>query len=283
MPTVAELLQRREQLSGVSDSAGLDVELLLCHCLQKPRSFLKAWPEQELTELQASRFADLFSRRLAGEPVAYLVGECGFWSLDLYTDASTLIPRPDTELLVEEVLRLFSEQEDVLALDLGTGTGAIALALASERPHWQLLACDVQAEAVQLAQRNCQRLALDNVRIIESDWFSQVPAQAFQVIVSNPPYIDPEDPHLQQGDVRFEPLSALVAEQAGYADLEAIIKQSVNYLAAGGWLLLEHGYTQAEGVRQRLLAAGFAQVYTARDLAGHERVSAGRWLPTEAG
>lgn len=278
MPTVADLLSKRNQLQAVSDSPGLDTELLLCHCLQKPRSFLKAWPEQELSDQQLSQFLDLFARRLKGEPVAYLLGECGFWSLDLYTNAATLIPRPDTELLVEEILGLVFAQESISVLDLGTGTGAIALALASERPGWQLLACDVQPEAVQLAQKNARRLALENVSVIESDWFEQIPVQAFQVIVSNPPYIDPADPHLQEGDVRYEPRSALVAEDGGYADLAFIITQSVHYLAEGGWLLLEHGYNQAEGVRQRLQLAGYTGVYTVRDLAGHERVTVGRLI-----
>ena len=276
--TIRDLLNFRSRLQSSSDSPALDVELLLCHCLQKDRSYLRAWPEAPVDREVEQQFTELLERRANGEPVAYLTGECGFWSLMLYTDASTLIPRPDTELLVEESLRLLADRPRAAVLDLGTGTGAVALALASERPGWQLLACDLQASAVALAERNRRRLGLDNVRVVESDWFRQIPPQTFDLIVSNPPYIDPDDPHLGRGDVRFEPRSALVAEDNGFADIERIISGAPAFLGGGGWLLFEHGYNQGEGARGRLDAAGYREVFTARDLAGHERVSGGRYF-----
>lgn len=277
MATVQQLLETRSRLQAVSDSPALDVELLLCHCLQKGRSYLRAWPEAPVEPQVEECFLALLERRVSGEPVAYLTGECGFWSLLLYTDSSTLIPRPDTELLVEESLRLLGDRSRAAALDLGTGTGAVALALASERPGWQLLACDLQPQAVQLAERNRQRLGLGNVQVVASDWLRQIPPQRFDLIVSNPPYIDPADPHLEQGDVRFEPRSALVAAASGFADIEQIIAAAPAFLGDGGWLLFEHGYNQGEGARRRLQEAGYREVFTSRDLAGHERVSGGRY------
>lgn len=192
---------------------------------------------------------------------------------------STLIPRPDTELLVETVLEIFAGDtpaQQRRCLDLGTGTGAIVLAIASEKPHWQLLGVDRSADAVALAEHNRMHLGLQHVQIHESDWFAKIPTQLFDVIVSNPPYIDPQDPHLEQGDVRFEPRSALIAEKNGLADIELIIQQSWNYLQMHGWLLLEHGYDQGKVVRDLLGARGFVQVETRRDFGGNERISIGR-------
>lgn len=282
MASIAQLLALREQLQSSSDSPGVDVEYLLCHCLQKDRSFLRAWPDREVEPEAERHFLQLLERRAAGEPVAYLTGWCGFWTLELETTAATLIPRPDTELLVEETLRLAGDRSSASVLDLGTGTGAIALALASERPGWQLCACDISAEAVALAQRNRDRLGLAQVRIVQSDWYSALETEPtdnvrYDFILSNPPYIDSADPHLDQGDLRFEPRSALVSANAGFADIEAVITGARERLTPGGWLLFEHGYNQAQGARRRLCDAGFEDVYSARDLAGHERVSAGRW------
>ncbi|WP_331346305.1 peptide chain release factor N(5)-glutamine methyltransferase [Cellvibrio sp. UBA7661] len=277
--TVAQCLQRASELESVSDSARLDIELLLCNILQKNRTWLFTWPDKTLTFEQQKIFDDFFQRRKNGEPIAHIIGQREFWSLPLSVNNSTLIPRPDTELLVETVLELFANDAPLQqrrCLDLGTGTGAIVLALASEKPHWQLLGVDYSADAVALAEKNRRALEFDYVSILQSDWFSAVPAQAFDVIVSNPPYIDPQDHHLEQGDVRFEPRSALVAGNHGLADIELIIRDSWNYVAEGGWLLLEHGYDQGESVRALLRARGFIAVETRCDFGGNERVSLGK-------
>lgn len=280
MATIAQLLAQRECLQGSSDSAAVDAEYLLCHCLDKPRSYLRGWADAEVPEAAEQQFLRLLERRRRGEPIAYLIGRGGFWTLDLETSDATLIPRPDTELLVELVLKRFGDRQQLALLDLGTGTGAIALALASERPHWHIEACDVEPAAVALATSNRDRLGLGQVDIVQSDWFAAIARRDFDVIVSNPPYIDADDPHLALGDVRFEPRSALVSGAGGFADIEHIVDAARHYLAPQGCLLFEHGYNQGEGARRRLARAGYQQVFTARDLAGHERVSGGCWSAT---
>lgn len=277
--SIAELQCRRRQLVD-SDSPDLDLALLLCHCLNKPRSYLYAWPEYQLSDAELAAFESLFQRRLSGEPMAHIVGEREFWSLPLEVNNSTLIPRPDTECLVEQALALalaLAQQKNGRILDLGTGSGAIALALASELPGWQLFGVDRLEDAVKLARRNGEKLALSNASFARSDWFAELAGQRFDLIVSNPPYIDAGDPHLQQGDVRFEPPSALVAGKHGLADIELIIDQAPGYLHAGGWLLLEHGYQQAEAVAEIFLRRGFESISCTQDYAGQPRVSRGRW------
>ncbi|KOQ85654.1 peptide chain release factor N(5)-glutamine methyltransferase, partial [Enterobacter hormaechei] len=218
----------------------------------------------------------LLARRKTGEPVAHLVGEREFWSLPLYVSAATLIPRPDTECLVEQALARLPAQPCQI-LDLGTGTGAIALALASERPDCTVTAVDVMPDAVALARRNVERLGLNNVSVLQSSWFAALESRVFEMIVSNPPYIDEDDPHLAQGDVRFEPLTALVAANQGLADLDHIVTTSRQYLLPGGWLLVEHGWTQGEAVRALFTRAGYAAVETCRDYGGNERLTLGQW------
>jgi release factor glutamine methyltransferase len=277
--TVAQCLQRAYELESLSDSARLDIELILCHILQKNRTYLFTWPEKPLSPEQEEEFLQFFNRRKSGEPIAHIIGMREFWSLPLAVNNSTLIPRPDTELLVETVLDLFAQdapQQARRGLDLGTGTGAIVLAIASEKPHWKLLGVDFSADAVALAEYNRAALGFNHVAIAQSDWFENVGAQAFDVIVSNPPYIDPQDPHLAQGDVRFEPRSALIAANHGLADIELIIQQAWDYLNLQGWLLLEHGYDQAHAVRELFRQRGFVQVETRRDLGGNERITLGR-------
>lgn len=272
--TIGELLAvARDAIAG--DSARLDAELLLAHVLERDRTHLFAWPERAVTAEQEAAFRALVARRVAGEPVAHLTGRREFWSLPLAVDASTLIPRPDTERLVEVALELVA-QPRARVLDLGTGTGAIALALASERPGWSLCGVDIEPAAVALAQRNAATLALRNVEFAVSDWFAAVPAQRFDAIVSNPPYIDADDPHLRSGDVRFEPRRALVAARNGTADLAAIAVAAPSFLRNGGWLLFEHGFEQGAVVRTLLAEAGFVHVQTWRDYGGHERISGGR-------
>ncbi|MCH8553004.1 MAG: peptide chain release factor N(5)-glutamine methyltransferase, partial [Natronospirillum sp.] len=229
-----------------ADTVAVDTDYLLCHVLQRTRTWLMTWPEAPLSEDQQSEFKDLLQRRAGGEPVAHITGTCGFWTLQLTVDASTLIPRPDTETLVEATLELLGErrQHPLYLADLGTGTGAIALALASECPDWRVIGIDAVPEAVQLAKRNAERNGLQRVPFLLGDWAEPLADHSLDVLVSNPPYIRADDPHLEQGDVRFEPRSALVAGADGLTDLRLIIQQGVRVLRAGGWLLLEHGHDQ---------------------------------------
>ncbi|MDH1442792.1 peptide chain release factor N(5)-glutamine methyltransferase [Pseudomonas sp. GD03721] len=274
MATIESLLNSADLPD--SPTPRLDAELLLADALGKPRSYLRTWPERELDGEQLALFQSNLQRRRQGEPVAYILGHQGFWSLDLEVAPHTLIPRPDTELLVETALELLPAMP-LSVLDLGTGTGAIALALASERPAWQVTGVDRVADAVALAERNRLRLQLDNASFQHSHWFSALAGQRFALILSNPPYIRADDQHLAQGDVRFEPSSALVAGCDGLDDIRAIIQAAPAHLLPGGWLLLEHGFDQAEAVRALLAAGGFAEVHSRRDLAGHERISLGRF------
>ncbi|SEQ89222.1 [protein release factor]-glutamine N5-methyltransferase [Amphritea atlantica] len=263
------------QLAATSDSPAADIELLLCHTLECSRTFLFTHRDDPLTAQQQATFERLIQRRIQGEPVAHLTGSRGFWTLDLEVNATTLIPRPDTECLVEKALELLPSQA-ARVLDLGTGTGAIALALASERPAWSLVAVDRVPEAVALAEKNRQRIGLENVIVSEGSWFEPV-AGRFELIVSNPPYIDPDDPHLGQGDVRFEPLSALIAEDHGLADLRYIASEARNYLVDGGWLLFEHGYDQAVKVQQLLADLHYHEIGTAQDYGANDRITWARW------
>ncbi len=273
MTIIASLLRAAELPD--SPTARLDAELLLAAALGKSRSYLHTWPEKIVSSEAALTFAEYLLRRRTGEPVAYILGQQGFWNLDLEVAPHTLIPRPDTELLVETALALLPESP-AKVLDLGTGSGAIALALASERTAWHVTAVDRVLEAVALAERNRQRLQLENVNVFTSHWFSALADQRFDLIISNPPYIAAGDVHLAEGDVRFEPESALVAGTDGLDDIREIITGSASHLNAGGWLMLEHGYDQAEAVRQLLQDAGFAQVESRKDLGGHERITLGR-------
>ncbi|WP_111641054.1 peptide chain release factor N(5)-glutamine methyltransferase [Marinimicrobium alkaliphilum] len=278
--TIAECLRRAAELASVSDSPRLDAELLLCRVLERERTYLYTWPERELSASQAQAFDMLWQRRRRGEPVAHILGVREFWSLPLQVDASTLIPRPDTECLVEAALALTADDDPQArrrVLDLGTGTGAIALALASEKPRWSLLGIDRAPEAVALAERNRAALGLANAVFLESDWFAQVPpVPGFDVIVSNPPYIAEGDPHLTQGDVRFEPHSALVAAEQGLADLRHLIDRARDFLLPEGWLLLEHGFAQGEAVRALMATADYRSVASCADLGGQERVTLGQ-------
>ena len=274
-PTIAGALGWCRQQLNQSESPAADSRALLCHLLEKNAAFLMTWPDRVLSEQQWQQLQHLVVRRQQGEPVAYLTGQREFWSLPLKVNSSTLIPRPDTETLVATALAL-SLPADANVLDLGTGTGAIALALKSERPDWRITAVDNQVAAVELARENAQQLRLE-IAIYHSDWLAELDQQRpFDLIVSNPPYIDEHDPHLQQGDVRFEPASALIAEKQGLADIESIAERSLPYLKAAGWLLIEHGWQQADAVVEVLSQNGYKHVNRWTDYGSVERVTGGQ-------
>lgn len=257
-------------------SARIEVQCLLQNVLHVPRVYLLAHPERVLSGAEFRHYSELLQRRLQGEPIAYILGTREFFGLTLKVTAATLIPRPDTELLVELALQRLPANEHCAVLDLGTGSGAIALAIAHERPEAEVVACDASVLALAVAQENALALSVSNASFVQSNWFAALGRQRFDLIVSNPPYIAAGDPHMALGDVRFEPVSALISGADGLDDLRHIINQSFTYLVPGGWLLLEHGYDQAERVRKLLLQAGFEKVFSACDLAGIERVSGGR-------
>lgn len=273
MATVRELLRAGEDLPG--DSARRDAEILLAHCLGQRRSWLYTWPEREVAQTSADQYRQLLARRHDGCPVAYLLREREFWSLPLVVTEHTLIPRPETETLVEWALSL-GLPDDSHALDLGTGSGAIALALANERPGWQVSALERSEEALTVARENAHHLGLESVCFMASNWYEAVQGQRFHLLASNPPYVEDGDPHLMRGDLRFEPRDALVAAEAGMADLRRLARGAPAHLYPGGWLLLEHGCEQGAAVRDLLREAGLVDVMTRRDLAGLERITGGR-------
>ncbi|MCC5880915.1 MAG: peptide chain release factor N(5)-glutamine methyltransferase [Idiomarina sp.] len=274
----AVLFGKSQCALGASESPLLDAQLLLQAVLDCDRQYLYMHPDQALSDEQWERYRQLIEQRKAGQPIAYLVGTRDFWNMSLQVNASTLIPRPDTEILVEQALKLALPVQ-ARVLELGTGTGAISLALAHERPTWQFCAVDLSEEAVALARRNRDTYGLtERVDILQSNWFDALAGRSansrrFDLIVSNPPYIDPDDIHLEQGDVRFEPRSALVAEDHGFADLRHIIEHGKGYLAPGGWIILEHGYQQAAKVGQIFSETGYEKVNTAADYANLDRVT----------
>lgn len=260
------------------DSPRLDAELLLSYVTGLGRTSFRTWPERNIPADQILAFKELVAARADGKPVAYLLGHQEFWSLSLLVSSSTLIPRPDTECLVESALAL-PLPASARVLDLGTGTGAIALALASERPTWHVTACDCVDEAVNLARRNASKLGLP-VTVLSSFWFSDLTPQLFDLIISNPPYIAAQDNHLELGDVRFEPRSALVSGADGLDDLRLIIERAPGWLENEGWLLVEHGFNQAEAVRALFQRRGFVAVESRKDYGNRDRMTSGQWLRT---
>lgn len=253
-----------------------EAELLLAHVLQRPRTWLFAHADAPMPEDMARRFASLVERREAGEPVAYLIGRRGFWRFDLRVTPATLIPRPETERLVELALERIPPNTDVTVADLGTGSGAIALALASERPRARIVATDASAEALAVAESNADEIGLRNVEFRRGDWLAPLKGERFVLIASNPPYIADDDAHLGQGDLRHEPRSALASGQDGLDAIRIIARDALDHLHPGGWLLLEHGWEQGAAVRGILEAAGWWEVATHGDLEDRDRVTLGR-------
>lgn len=264
-----------------SSSARIEVQCLLQRVLNVSRAYLISHPEHILGTADETSFQALLHRRLSGEPIAYILGEREFFGLNLRVTPATLIPRPDTELLVELALQHIPSspqlgKEDFRVLDMGTGSGAVALAIAHHRPKAEVWACDASTAALSVARENAQHLGITNVQFVESDWFFALREQRFDIIVANPPYIAADDHHLSQGDVRFEPLSALASGVDGLNDIRRIIMQADAHLNNNGWLLLEHGYDQAAPVRKLLQQSAFAEIFSAKDLSGIERCSGGR-------
>ena len=273
MASIGERLHSAAMASNDPD-ARLDAELLLAHVLGRPRSWLFAYPEAELADTDGAAFDALLARRAAGEPVAHLVGRRGFWRLELAVTADTLVPRPETELLVELALERIGVDAASDVLDLGTGTGAVALAIAQERPRARVVAVDTSEAALRVARGNAVAHGLDRVELVRSDWFAALSGRRFDVVVGNPPYLATDDPHLA-GELRHEPLAALVSGADGLDAIRRIVVEALAFVAADGWLLLEHGNTQGAAVRALFEAAGWRAVKTDRDLEGRDRVTSG--------
>lgn len=261
------------ELIDCHDSAKLDSEVLLAHLFEKDRSYLYTWPEHDLAPDLLVQFKDSISKRKSGVPVAYLLGNKEFWSLNLSVTSDTLIPRPETELLVEQVLNLVAQNDSCTIVDLGTGSGAIALAIASERRNCSITASDKSLLALDVAKLNAQNNHITNIQFIQSDWFKALANRQFTIILSNPPYVAEHDPLLSQGDVRFEPPSALKSGPDGLDDIRLISKTASSHLLPDGWLLLEHGFEQGEAVQQILSGNGYNNISTISDLSGQPRVT----------
>lgn len=275
--TIDQILQQATlKLSHTSTSARVDAEVLLMHVLSKPRAYLYTWPEQVLTNAQLQQLTQLIRQRSHGRPIAYLVGQREFWSLPLTVTPATLIPRPETELLVDYMLKHLPNQPGITVADLGTGSGAIALALANERPDWQIYATDISPAALSVARRNAKKLNVKNISFCHGHWFGALPDIQFDGIVANPPYLSAHEHDSAPGDLCFEPQLALVAAQQGYAAYDEIIKRAPQYLKPNGVLCLEHGSNQQHAVLQRLRQTGFHQVAGYDDLAGLARMVCAR-------
>lgn len=265
-------------LRSASDSPRLEAELLMGLVLRKPRSFLHAWPEHHLSVPQAECYETLLRRRFAGEPIAYMTGIREFWSMPLKVTPDVLIPRPETELLVDKALLRLPDDEDLRVLDLGSGSGAVSLAIAKERPRAQVVGVDISRAALDVACMNARLQKLDNVEFRESDWFDAVRGEKFHVVVGNPPYVAEDDPHLARGDALFEPRLALDAGPAGMDCFRAIVDRAHNYIVRQGWLLLEHGPDQHMPLRRLLEAQHYHDITIHKDAAGHDRVTECRFV-----
>lgn len=278
MATLADTLkQATESLSQFSDTPRLDAELLICHVLDIPKTRFITDPGEILPDEQLAMINTLVQQRIEGQPIAYLIGYRHFWDLKLKVTPDTLIPRPETELLVETALELFNQDETVDVIDLGTGSGAIALSIAKERPAWHITATDQSPQTLAVAIENAEYYKLDNVTLIQSDWFENITDDArYNLIISNPPYVPDEAPHLKERGVRYEPQRALRSGPDGLDDIRILIPESKKHLKQYGWLLLEHGFDQGEQVRTLFNAHGYKNITQKKDLAGHTRITYGQ-------
>ena len=268
-------------LINCSSSPEIDVEILLGYSLGQSRAWLLTYQDEELDQEDYDRFMQILNRRKQGEPIAYILGQKEFWSLNLMVNKSTLIPRPETEIVVETALEIAASKVDIGVLsiaDLGTGSGAIALAIASEYENSFITAVDASLDAIDVAKKNANQLELANIEFVQSNWFESLTDHQFDIICSNPPYIEAQDPHLQQGDLRFEPQSALASGVDGFFDIQHIISHASAYLRPEGWLVLEHGFQQSKRTQALLEQQGFININTREDYAGHPRVTYGQLL-----
>ena len=277
--TVAELLELAPCLNTVSDTPDLDLELMLAHVLGCSRASLLAHPERVLNDAQHEAFNSSVQRRQQGEPIAYILGKKAFWDFELSVDPRVLIPRPETELLVEQALKCLKDRESeaLQLLDLGTGSGAIAIALARHSGRWRVTATDQSAASLSLASENARRLQVDNLEFVQGSWFEGLEGQSFDLITSNPPYVAASDSHLLEDGLPFEPADALIAGDNGLACLYEIIEQARRHLNPGAWLVLEHGFTQADAVTEKMVESGYLDITGWQDLAGLDRVTAARF------
>jgi release factor glutamine methyltransferase len=272
------LIRATKTLSPASDSATLDAEILLSFTLNKERSYLRAWPEQTLTPEQLETFNHYLEERLKGIPVAYITGHREFWSRDFMVNTHVLIPRHDTELIIELSLKHISRNATFKVIDMGTGSGIIAVTLAAERPNIEVLACDMNADALAIAKQNAKHHQVSRIQFYQSNWFEGLPPTRYDLIISNPPYIAAADPHLQQGDLRFEPQTALVSANEGLHDIAHLIDTARQHLTPRGLLIIEHGYDQQTQVKALFNEHNYHQVETFLDLSGNPRVTCGQWL-----
>jgi release factor glutamine methyltransferase len=280
---IAKLLEHatnaiQAQLPLHQQDASLEARYLLQHQLQVDRAWLIAHASDDILKQDDDAFHALLNRRLNGEPIAYILGEREFYGLNLKVTPDTLIPRPDTETLVDATLKKIEPHLPLSICDLGTGTGAIALAIAKHRPHMEVTAVDASESALKIAQENAEHLDITNIIFVQSNWFAELNNKTFDFIVSNPPYIEENDPHLSQGDLRFEPRTALASGSDGLDDIRHIINHATNHLKTKGWLMLEHGFNQAKAVAQLLSLAGFKNIEHVDDLAEIQRVTIGQWF-----
>ena len=272
------LQQASQNLADSSPTARLDAQVLLTHILQCNTAHLLAWPEKKLNEEQITAYQQLIQQRQQGLPIAHLTGLREFWSLTFSVNDSTLIPRPETETLIEFILDKFSNREKIKLLDMGTGTGAIAITIATEKPGWKIFASELSADALKLARDNSNTHQTHNISFVQSNWFNNKKHTDFDIIVSNPPYIANDDPHLLVGDVRFEPQSALSAGATGMDDIEHLCRHAKNHLKKNAWLIIEHGYNQKQMVSDCFAENGYIEIEHKNDLSGHIRMTAGKKL-----
>ncbi len=277
MPTIkTALTEAFSLLQSVNESPLLDAEVLLCKVLGKDRSYLRAWPDGELSPEQNQAYQVLVNARRQGKPIAYITGTREFWSRDFLVSPDVLIPRPDTELLIELSLVLIPTNQPCRIIDLGTGSGIIAITLAAERPDAQVIATDISPAAIQIAKTNAAKHNVGHIEFYQSNWFDSIPAGKFDLIVSNPPYLAEDDEHLQQGDLRFEPKTALIANEEGLVDIRIIAETAITKLESGGYVIVEHGYDQGLTIRKMFISLGYNNVQTHEDLARLPRVTVGQ-------